>query len=240
MDNIRIVIVEDELIVSEEIKEVLILQGYDVVGQCSSAAETMQLLSSQGIDIALLDINIDGEKDGIALAHDLKSRYNCAIIFLTAYADDYFFERAKAVNPAAYIVKPFEKRNLQMAVEVAFNNLLSSGGSPDSDMFKVTDAIFIKENSRYRKINIDNICYAAANGSYTDVYTDSGVSTLAINLKHFENHLESQQFMRVHRSYVVNLNKVDEYIGNRIFINTTDIPLSTSFKEAFLEKFTFL
>ncbi len=240
MQNIRVLIVEDELIVSEEIKELLTSKGFEVVGQCTSAEEALSVLNGSPADIALLDINIEGSTDGIDLAHSILKSHECAVIFLTAFADDNFFNRAKEVKPAAYIVKPFEERNLQMAIEVAFNNLVENGGSPKSEAYKMRDSIFIKESTRFKKIALEAIQYAEASGSYTDVITERGVTTLAINLKHFEGHLEAPYFMRVHRSYVVNLTKVDEYEGNRIFINNKTIPLSTSYKEEFLRKFTFI
>ena len=87
---------------------------------------------------------------------------------------------------------------------------------------------------------LSSIHYAEADGSYTQVATEEGLLTLAINLKHFESHLDAPNFMRVHRSYVVNLSKVEEYEGNRMFVKSKPIPLSSSYKEAFLEKFTFL
>ena len=240
MRNIKILIVEDELIVSEEIKELLTSKGYEVIGQCTEGEEALSLLSTTQVDVALLDINIEGNMDGIDLASSIIAKHNCAVIFLTAFADDHFFERAKKVKPAAYIVKPFEERNLQMAIEMAFNNLLEGAQKSDSEIFKVTDAIFIKDNARFKKIPVNAIHYAEASGSYTDVVTSEGTTTLAINLKHFEAHLEAPVFMRVHRSFVVNLAKVEEYEGNRIFIEQKPIPISGTYKEEFLRKFTFI
>jgi len=240
MRKIKVLIVEDELIVSEEIKELLSTKGYDVVDQCTSALEAQRVLSEMKVDVAILDINIEGDTDGIDLASWIISGHDCAVIFLTAFADDQFFQRAKEVKPAAYIVKPFEERNLQMAIEVAFNNLMVEGQTAQSEVFKITDAIFIKDSTRFKKIAIDAIHYAEASGSYTDVVTPEGTTTLAINLKHFESHLEAPVFMRVHRSFVVNLAKVQEYEGNRLFIGDKPIPISGTYKEEFLRKFTFI
>ena len=240
MANIRVLIVEDQFIVSEEIKEILLQKGYHVVGQCASADEALSLLESQTCDVAILDINIEGDKDGIDLANEILNRHQIAIIFLTAYADKQFLDRAKQVKPAAYIVKPFEETNLHMAVEIAFNNLLSNGVVPKQEAFQVKDFVFIKDSSRYRKIQLEQIMYAVAEGSYTRVLMEHTSVTLAINLKTFESHLSSPEFMRIHRSYVINLKKIEEYEGNRVFINEESIPISSSFKEDFMKRFTFL
>ncbi|MEM1406208.1 MAG: response regulator [Bacteroidota bacterium] len=240
MANIRVLIVEDQYIVSEEIKEILSAKGYRVIGQCTSADTALDLLSKDKCDVAILDINIEGDRDGIELASEILEKHRCAIIFLTAYADQKFLDRAKKVKPAAYIVKPFEETNLHMAVEIAFNNLLKAGLQPEKDVFQIKDFIFIKDSTRYKKIELDQIRYAQAEGSYTKVLVNDHPITLAINLKTFESHLSSPEFMRIHRSYVVNLKKVEEFEGNRVFINQKSIPISSSFKADFVNKFTFL
>ncbi|MEM6831011.1 MAG: response regulator [Bacteroidota bacterium] len=240
MSKIKILIVEDQVIVSEEIKEILLAKGYDVIGQCTSANDALEVLTQEVCDVAILDINIEGEKDGIELAKDMLNDHQCAIIFLTAYADDHFLKRAKEVKPASYIVKPFEETNLHMAIEIAFNNLIASGVVLKEESFHANDSIFIKDQSRYRKIQLDEIQYAEAEGSYTKVVLEKRNITLAINLKAFEKHLGSLDFMRIHRSYVINLGKVDEFEGNRVFINKEAIPISASFKERFLKKITVL
>lgn len=240
MSSARILIVEDQVIVSEEIKEILLAKGYEVIAQCTSAEEAHEALEKYACDVAILDINIEGDKDGIELAGEILEKHRCAIIFLTAYADKQFLARAKRVKPAAYIVKPFEETNLQMAIEIAFNNLLEAGVEPKQEGFRVKDFIFIKDNTRYRKIKLDQIKYAEAEGSYTKVLMDEASLTLAINLKTFEQHLSSPEFMRIHRSYVINLQKIEEYEGNRVFINQKPIPISSTFKEDFMRRFTFL
>lgn len=240
MARVRILIVEDQVIVSEEIKEILMAKGYDVVAQCTSADEALEELKNHTCDVAILDINIDGDKDGIDLASEILDKHRCAIIFLTAYADEQFLARAKKVKPAAYIVKPFEETNLHMSIEIAFNNLLQEGVEPKADGFQIKDFVFIKDNTRYRKIKLDQIKYAEAEGSYTKVLMDETSITLAINLKSFEAHLSSPEFMRIHRSYVINLQKIEEYEGNRVFINQQPIPISSTFKEDFMKRFTFL
>lgn len=240
MPAIKVLIVEDQVIVSEEIKEILLAKGYEVIGQCINADETMQTLAKSTCDIVIMDINIDGPKDGITLAKEISRQQEMAIIFLTAYSDDEFLSRAKEVEPAAYIVKPFQEANLHMAIEIAFTNLLKSGAQLQNETYQVKDFIFVKDQSRYRKIRLEDILFAEADGSYTKVVTTAHEFVLSINLKTFESQLDAARFMRVHRSYVVSLQKVEEYEGNRIFLNKRTIPVSASFKEDFLRRFTFL
>jgi DNA-binding LytR/AlgR family response regulator len=241
MQKVKILIVEDEWIVSEEIKELLIKNKYDVIGQAEDAESALAIVHESPADIALLDINIKGDKDGIELAQELNQTNTCAIIFLTAFDDKYFLDRAKKVKPAAYIVKPFEERNLKVAIEMAFNNLSETAVEEGHDNpYFVGDQIFIKDNSRFRKILLNDILYVEAVGSYTDIHFTTGKTTLAINLKAFEGKLSDPKFMRVHRSFLINTDKVDEYEGNSIYISQKSIPLSASRKEEFLKRFKFI
>ena len=240
MKNIKVLIVEDEWIVSEEIKELLTQSGFQVVGQAEDAESALQILAEDEADVALLDINIKGGIDGIQLAHEIIQKYNSALIFLTAFDDEHFINRAKEIKPAAYIVKPFQARNLEMAIEMAFNNLLENDIASREDSYVISDHIFLRDNSRFKKIALEDITYVEAVGSYTDIYTSAGKFTLSTNLKAFENQVDHPDFMRVHRSYVVNLSHVDELEGNRLFINQVPIPISSTHKEAFLSKFKFL
>ena len=239
MQKIRVLIVEDEWIVSEEIKELLDRNGYEIVGQTEDDLGALRMLDTHQVDVALLDINIKGERDGIELAEEIAGKHSCAIIFLTAYDDEQFLNRAKKVRPAAYIVKPFEARNLQNAIEIAFNNQIATKLPPREESYTITDFIFIRENSRFKKVSIESILFVEALGSYTDIYTDSGKITLAINLKTFTENLDNPKFMRIHRSFLINLSKIDEYEGNCVFINKTMIPISSTHKDEFLNRFKF-
>lgn len=240
MKNISVLIVEDEWIVSEEIMEVLTQSGYNVVGQVEDGNSALDILKEKEVDVALLDINIKGVMDGIELAHDIVKEFNCAIIFLTAFDDDHFINRAKKVKPAAYIVKPYQARNLEMAIEMAFNNLLASENPPKNESFFMPDYVFVKENSRFLKVRLEDIYFAEAVGSYTDIHIESGKKTVAINLKAFESSIDSSVFLRVHRSYLVNLSHIGAIDGNRVFINEKPIPISSSHKNELMERFKFI
>lgn len=126
MQKGRLLIVEDEWIISEEIKEILQKHGYVIIGQAEDAISALEILQDAEVDVVLMDIRIKGSMDGIELAHEIISKYQCAIIFLTAFDDEHFLSRAKKVKPATYIVKPFEERNLKAAIEIAFDKIITA------------------------------------------------------------------------------------------------------------------
>lgn len=117
----RIMVVEDELLVAEDIAECLSLRGFEVVGIAKSSDEALTIAREHRPDLALMDIVIQGERDGIDTAAILRSELQIPVIFLTAYSQNGIIERAKAVEPLGYIIKPFEEGNLISTVEIALH-----------------------------------------------------------------------------------------------------------------------
>lgn len=117
----RILVVEDELLVAEDIAECLRFRGFDVCGTAKSSDEALALAREQLPDLALMDIVIQGERDGIETAEILRSELGIPVVFLTAFSQEHILERAKSVAPLGYIVKPFEESSLISTVEVALH-----------------------------------------------------------------------------------------------------------------------
>ncbi len=119
MANTRIMIVEDEWTVAEDIKMSLQNLGYTVSSVASSGKEAIQKAGEDRPDLVLMDIVLQGKMDGIEAANQIRSRFNIPIIYLTAYADEKVLERAKITEPFGYIVKPFINEDLKIAIEIA-------------------------------------------------------------------------------------------------------------------------
>ncbi|NJL90748.1 MAG: hybrid sensor histidine kinase/response regulator [Coleofasciculaceae cyanobacterium SM2_1_6] len=119
MSLVKVLVVEDEFIVAADLKARLNKMGYKVVGTAASGLEAIEKVWRESPDIILMDIVLKGDMDGIAAAAAIKQGYNLPIIFLTAYADQNTFKKAKLTEPFGYICKPFQEKNLRMAIEVA-------------------------------------------------------------------------------------------------------------------------
>ena len=119
MSKARIMIVEDEWPVAEEIKMVLESFEYTVTSMSSSGEEAIQNAEKDKPDLVLMDIVLEGEMDGIQAANEIRSRFNTPIIFLTAYTDEKILERASITGPFGYIVKPFVNEDLKISIEIA-------------------------------------------------------------------------------------------------------------------------
>lgn len=115
----KILVVEDEIIVAVNLGQKLKKLGYELVGITSSGEEAIQKAEENHPDLVLMDINIEGNLDGIETAEVLRNRFHTPVIYLTAYADENTLDRAKKTQPLGYIVKPFESDQLRSSIEVA-------------------------------------------------------------------------------------------------------------------------
>jgi len=121
MANERILVVEDEELIGQDIKFLLEDLGYDVPDLVPSGEEAVDKAGETRADLVLMDIMLEGDIDGIEAANKINNQYGIPVIYLTAYRNEDIFKRAKLTEPYAYIVKPFEERELRTNVEIALN-----------------------------------------------------------------------------------------------------------------------
>jgi len=119
MNASRILIVEDEVIVSKEIFQRLQAMGYEPVGRAVSGEQALRLTNERHPDLVLMDIRLKGPMDGIMAAEDIRHKFQTPVVFLTAYSEDDTLDRAKLAEPYGYLIKPFDDRALKSAIEIA-------------------------------------------------------------------------------------------------------------------------
>jgi len=137
----EILIVEDELITAESISELLVEEDYKVVGIAVNASDALKFCTSADTSplIVICDINIKGEINGIELAEKLKKICNAEVIFLTAYADKKTLQSAFAVDPVMYVVKPFNDKQLLVAIQMAFHKIFQRVSHNEQSRLLLTD-----------------------------------------------------------------------------------------------------
>lgn len=121
MDAVRVLIVEDESIIAMTLRHTLADLGYEVIDTVSSGKAAIQAVSQGGIDLILMDINIDGNIDGIETASRIRQQHNIPVIYLTSYADDQTILRAEKTGSLGYILKPFKGREVRAAIQIAIS-----------------------------------------------------------------------------------------------------------------------
>jgi DNA-binding LytR/AlgR family response regulator len=241
MEQVKVLIVEDKSVVAEDLRLCLEDFGYITLGVCTNGFDAIEKTEALSPDILLMDININGPIDGVETVKQITATYSLPIIYLTAYSDSTTVDRAKATHPAAYLVKPFDPIDLKIAIDIAIENfqkdrndkILSNGEHP---LPVLNDSFFIKQGESYHKVPFSTILYIEADGSYTKIHTTQGTMTLSMNMKGVLSNLPSI-FLKVHRSFIVNLHMIDKFDRNNLYVGEVAIPVSNSNKEILTEKF---
>ena len=121
MTDARIMVVEDEGIVALDIQSKLRTMGYEVPKIVSSAAQAVETARTIRPDLVLMDIQLEGDMDGVAAAQCITGELQIPVVYLTAYSDEATLERAKVAHPMGYLLKPFEERDLYTTIEIALH-----------------------------------------------------------------------------------------------------------------------
>ena len=246
MSKIKVAILEDEFIISQDISSNLLELGYEVSGIYESGTEAIAGLKRNPADILLMDIHIKGGIDGIETAEIIRDTVDIPFIYVTAYSDQATMERAKKTMPHAFIVKPFNFKNLTSSIELAIYNFsrnTRAGFDDAREIPKIDEkyhmtrkVIFIKEKGSLEKVGIKDIKYIEAKGSYCDIITSGKKYTLSQNLQNLLERLDSETFIRVHRSHAVNINCIDSIEEDQVLVNGHKIPMSKASKQELLNR----
>ncbi len=244
MNNLQITIVEDELIVSEDLKQILLDEGYDVTGCFESAEEALVHLANTKPDLVMIDIRLKGKLTGVELAETLRAFHKVPIIFVTANSDEETYRLARKTKPQAFLVKPFNARTLLAAVDLALFNFSedataetivdSSIVAPRDFQAVIADGFFIREGGRHKKIKLSDLLFIEADGSYAKLVTTCGQHTITQNLSAFLRKVNLPLLARVHRSFIVNVSRVDSFDEGYIYIDKYPIPISKTYRSEFV------
>lgn len=249
--KVKLLIVEDESIVARHIAFELIDSGYEIADMVPSVEEAKQLLAQNSdIDIVLIDIMLKGGQTGIVLAKHLDVNYpEIPYIFLTSYADTPTINLVKSTTtPYAYILKPFNKRQIVVSIEMALENfskrkpeldvLASTNFKPTPNQaLKISDSLFLKKDNHFERVLLKEILFLEAESNYTTIHTQCGRFVYSMVLKKIEALLLPDFFLRVHRSYVVNINTINGFEGNMLLIDNKKIPVSKTYKNQVFKLF---
>jgi two-component system response regulator LytT len=242
MNEIKVGVVEDEVIIADNIIALLSDLGYATCEPAGNYDEALKMLKDECPDIVLLDINLARSKDGIEVAKQIRSTSNIPIIFLTANSDKATVDRAKQVNPNAFLVKPFQKSDLYSAIEVAIHNFSQQLVQPavkqadDQKCFK--EFLFIKEGQYFTKVNYNDILYLSSDHVYVTVHTAARKYLVRTSMHEYLDRFDSSKFMRVHRSYVINMEKVEKINSAYVVIHGEQVPMSKNHREEILSLLT--
>ncbi len=241
MSKTNILIVEDESIVAKDIQNSLKKLGYIVVGICSTGEDAIKVTEELKPDLILMDIMLKGDMSGIDSATHIREKHNIPVIYLTAYADESTLSKAKVSEPYGYIIKPFKEIDLHTSIEMAiYKHGKETNVRKERDFLysivenkESKDIIFVKSNSRLVKVKTSDIYFVEALKDYVVINTASARYTIHSTMKDIEKKLPSADFIRVHRSFIVRIDKIVAIEQPNLILEEDKklIPIGGSYKD---------
>jgi DNA-binding LytR/AlgR family response regulator len=229
----NILIVEDDYIIADMIAQVLEKNGHHVIGKAEDVMQAVAYLEKGTIDIALLDVGLQGDLNGIDLAKKIKSSYDLPFIFLTSSIDKNTLEKVSETGASGFLSKPFKTEDLLMSIHLATRDEELIADVPD-ELF--SEYLFVKQRGIYQKFAFDDILWFKASGIYTEIHTRKDTIVIRSLLGEVANKLSNTKFLRIHKSYIVNISCVTSVDSKHIFLNETPIPISRNMQSLLVSK----
>lgn len=241
MTKIKILAVEDNAIHQATIFMCLEKLGYELVAIVDNSVDAVAQALITKPDLILMDIQIQGNKDGIETAAQINKLCPCPIIFTTSMSDSETIQRAKTTLPYAYLIKPMTVEKLQSAIEIAVyrfaqekNTVMENSPTmSEGDETVIQDSFFIKENNSLVKVSIHNILWVEADkDKYCKIITAQKAFFVRSPLKEIIQKLPENLFIQIHRSIIVQVDKItsiNDFDGT-VFIEKSELPLGKTYK----------
>ncbi len=215
-------IIDDNSIARTTLRQLVSLhEDLNLVAECADAVEAYQAMLDHQVDLLLLDIEMPG-MSGIELAKTLANKQ--VIIVFTTFQRDYAAE-AFDLNVADFITKPIMPVRFLQAIDKAREAFRNKQLKRNDDQF-----VFIRDSNIVRKIRFDDILFLEAKGDYVNVYMQDKQYSIHSSLKSLEEKLPGSIFLRVHRSFIINVGKIDTLEGGTLIIQNKFVPVSDAYR----------
>lgn len=237
MNKIKVLVVEDSALIAEDIAFKLGKHHFDVVEIFDKGEDALEYLKKSQPDLVLLDIRLAGALDGISTGYMIQNTYSLPIIYLSDLADAQTLNRAKQTRPANYLTKPFNEADLVRAIDLAFSNFTTQAAVPGAQK---PDHIFIKNDNSFVRILLKDILFLHADRSYCNIVTEEKTYVQSVSMNHVYEQINNKDFIRIHRSHVVNINKVTAIEGNLVKVGDHTLEMSKSMRDELIGRLTSL
>lgn len=245
----KVLIVEDEFSIALDLELYLQELGYEVVGIADHYEQALQMIDTEMPEIILMDIHLKGAKTGIEVARATYQKHRIPVIFLSALADSFTLEDALETEPFGYLTKPFKEVDLRNLLAIASHQSellqLKNKENPElatenTPKVEWQETFFIKDKSKLTAIRVAEILWVEALENYSIIVLKNQKVVANMLLKDILEKLPPSHFFRVHRSYVIALDKIRKLEEGYIYITDTPIPLSKGHREELLQKIRIL
>ena len=226
MENTKILIVEDEILIAEDLKDTLQVLGFTAVELAHDKKTAIQKLETFNPKITLLDIRLEKDTEGIEIGNYIAAHQLGQFIYVTAHSDVEMVKKIIKTNPSAYITKPVKKSDLFASISLALEQ---------TKLIKSQSAkISIKDGYNTIKIDVEAIRFVEAEGNYLNIQCVEKKYVVRQSMDSFIKELNSDMFYKIHRSFLVNVNRIVRYSKKEIYLdNGKIIPVSRNIKEDF-------
>lgn len=232
MFSVKIGVVEDEMIIAASIVSTLKKLNYLVPTPASSYFEALEMIEKEQPHLLLLDINLGGQKDGIDVAEFVRANHQLPIIFLTANSDTKTVQRAKTVNPNAYLLKPFTKDDLFASIEIAISNFYEN-----ADRNSKKENLLVKSGYDFVNIKIEEIIFIQSNDNYVSIQLiDAKPLIVRSTLSEMLEKLPGNEFTRINRSAIINHFFIKKIETDQIMVADTKFTIAVKSRQELLEK----
>ncbi|HTF19891.1 MAG TPA: LytTR family DNA-binding domain-containing protein [Chryseolinea sp.] len=229
--KLRCLIVDDEPIARQIVEKYCsYLTDIEIAASCGDALQAKQILSREEVDVVLLDINMP-VLDGLSFVKTLRKPPQ--IIFTTAYKE--YAHEAFNVSACDYLLKPFSLERFIQAIDKAKAQMSAASSARSTGPSASSADLYIKSEGKILKFTTGDILYAEAQGNNVKIVTYGGAVVTTITFAAFEDQLPKGEFIRVHRSFIINKSRIRIIEGNRIFIEAYEIPIGANYREMFLK-----
>ncbi|PHR30373.1 MAG: hypothetical protein COA38_10360 [Fluviicola sp.] len=230
MRAIKIYILEDEIITQRLLKKYLQGLGYVVCGITNSAEIALEEIALLKPDIALLDINVKGIKTGIWVGEQLTVPF----VYISAYNDSETIKSAVKTAPVGYLIKPFKEMEVFAIIEMTVNNLINEESTSNKN--DEQKEVIIKDGKTHIKVRVNEIFFVKSEGKYIEVYLKNRRIVIRQSLIGFMDRIKIPFIIRVHGSYLINLNMLESFDTSFILIRGFTVPISRRYKKQFVAK----
>jgi DNA-binding LytR/AlgR family response regulator len=244
MKNARIFIVEDDYVVAKNLSFLLETLGYQVQGVSDTGEECLLQIRKEKPDLVILDIDLAGALNGIDVGRKLKEQFQLPFIYVTAHADEQTMSEALPTEPWAYLAKPFNENTLRSSIELALYKVhrhkqLSAPAEAEMKdrKYAMDDAIFIRSKNRLVKVALHDILFVEAYDIYSNVYTGESKYLVNYTLKAIAEKFPENNFLRVHRSYLINRHMVEAIEYNELLLKGHRIPVGKTYRDDIMKYF---
>lgn len=223
MNKQKAYIIEDNALNRASLEDVLLANNFEIVGSKATAESAWEELQHIVTDIVLIDIHLAGEKNGVWLAEQIRSKLELPFIYLTAYGDAKTIEEIRNTKPNGYLMKPYNTPTLLTTIDIAIDSYASSIADENS-------TIFVKDRYDRVKLKISDINFIKSDGNYITIFLEYNKYLVRGKLLDFYKKLPHKTFLQVHQRHVINTKKISLIGKTSVTINNEEITVSKKYR----------